>query len=299
MKKGLEATLVAAFGRQYEAELDDGSRLLCFPRAKKSLFACGDRVEVTATSPDQGVIEQLLPRKSLLYREDAFKQKLIAANVTQVALVVATEPSFNPELVTRCLCAAEDQDLACLIVLNKADLTERLPAARALLAPFAALGYTVIETCAKRGVEDLRTLLKGHMSLFVGQSGMGKSTLTNALIPDAGASTREISEALDSGKHTTTYSRLYPLPGGGTLIDSPGLQMFALAHLDHGALAESFREFRPHLGHCRFRDCKHEAEPDCALRTAVDAGTINPLRFGHYRTLRDELTRATQVRTGR
>lgn len=299
MKQGLEATLVAAFGRQYEAELADGSRLLCFPRAKKSVFACGDRVEVTATATDQGVIEKLLPRSSLLYREDAFKQKLIAANVTQVALVVATEPSFNPELITRCLCAAEDQDLATLIILNKADLTERLTAAREALAPFIALGYPVIETCAKRGVEPLRVHFRDQVNLLVGQSGMGKSTLTNALVPDAAAPTREISEALDSGKHTTTYSRLYHLPGGGALVDSPGLQMFALAHLDHVALVESFREFRPYRGQCRFRDCKHEAEPDCALRAALAAGAINAQRFAHYRTLRDELAWATQARVGR
>ncbi|WP_172197791.1 ribosome small subunit-dependent GTPase A [Niveibacterium sp. COAC-50] len=298
MKSGVDGTIVAAFGRQYEVELADGARLLCFTRAKKSSYACGDRVQVSATAPDQGVIERLLDRSSLLYREDAFKLKLIAANVTQVAIVVATEPSFSPELITRCLCAAEDQEVKTLIILNKADLTGGLDAARALLTPFAALGYEVIETCAKDTVEILRSRLAGETSLLVGQSGMGKSTLTNALIPEADATTATISTALDSGRHTTTFSRLYRLPGGGTLIDSPGLQMFGLAQLTQTSLAWSFREFRPFLGQCRFRDCRHEAEPGCALQSALSEKTISPLRFAQYQLLRDELARAHQARVG-
>ena len=300
MKRGLDARIVAAFGRQYEVELGDGGeRLLCFPRAKKSVFACGDHVEITATGDRQGVIERLHDRASLLYREDAFKQKLIAANVTQVVVVVATEPSFNPELITRCVCAAEDQDLKILIALNKADLVDRLPDARAQLAPFVAAGYEVIELCAKQGADALRPRLANETSLLVGQSGMGKSTLTNAILPEAEAATREISEALDSGKHTTTFSRLYRLPEGGALIYSPGLQIFGLAQLSSDALQYAFPEFRPYLGHCRFRDCKHEAEPGCALREALDAGKISTQRFEHYRRMRDELAYAQQARIGR
>jgi len=299
MKGTLRGTVVAAFGRQYEVESDDGTRRLCFTRAKKSLVACGDEVEITETGKDQGVIERLCDRRSLLYREDAFKQKLIAANVTQVIVVVATEPSFNPDLITRCLCAAEDQELEPLIVLNKADLSARLEEARTLLAPFAELGYPVLELTARQDVGSLRDRLAGHVSLLVGQSGMGKSTLTNALVPDAQAQTREISAALDSGKHTTTFSRLYRLPDGGALIDSPGLQMFGLAQLSRGALEHAFREFRPFLGQCRFRDCRHEAEPGCAIRGALDAGTISPQRFGQFRALRDELAHAEAARIGR
>lgn len=298
MKRGIDGTIVAAFGRQYEVELADGTRLLCFTRAKKSAFACGDHVEVSATANDQGVIERLHDRSSLLYREDAFKQKLIAANLTQVVIVVATEPSFSPELLTRCLCAIEDQELKALIVLNKADLADQIEHARALLAPFAALGYDIVETRAKQSVEPLRARLAGEVSLLVGQSGMGKSTLTNALVPHAQAVTAEISTALDSGRHTTTFSRLYRLPDGGALIDSPGLQMFGLAQLSQDALAWSFREFRPHLGQCRFRDCQHDAEPACALRCAVEAGDISAQRFAQYRMLRNELKSALQARSG-
>lgn len=292
------ATLVAAFGRQYEAELETSELLLCFPRAKKSVFACGDRVEIAITAPGQGVIDKLEERSSLLYREDAFKQKLIAANLTQLIIVVAVEPSFNPELLTRCLCAAEDQELKTLIVLNKCDLADRLDEARERLAPLTAIGYEVLELSARGDVDALARRLPGERSLLVGQSGMGKSTLTNALIPDAEARTREISAALDSGKHTTTFSRLYRLPEGGSLIDSPGLQMFGLAHLSRDALEHSFIDLRPFLGQCRFRDCRHEAEPGCLLREAAADGRIQASRFAHFLTLRSELEAALRARIG-
>lgn len=192
-------TLIAAFGRQYEVRTDAGEILLCVPRGKKSLFACGDRVQVAATGPGQGVIDKLVERSSLLYRSDAWRQKLIAANATQVVMVVATEPSFSDEFVSRCLCAAESQHLKVLIVLNKTDIPAGLADARSRLASFVTLGYPVLELSALDNVDALRSRLVGETSLLVGQSGMGKSTLTNALIPEARAETREISEVLDTG----------------------------------------------------------------------------------------------------
>ncbi|MBP9713958.1 MAG: ribosome small subunit-dependent GTPase A, partial [Sterolibacterium sp.] len=145
--------------------------------------------------------------------------------------------------------------------------------------PFAALGYHIVEISATTNVQDLLPYLANHLSILVGQSGMGKSTLINALLPDAQAATREISTALDSGKHTTTYARLYALPEGGAIIDSPGLQEFGLAHLSRGAIEQGFIEFRPHLPHCRFRDCHHRNEPGCAIRTAVDHQQLDPRRY--------------------
>ena len=124
-----------------------------------------------------------------------------------------------------------------------------------------------------------------YLRELVGQSGMGKSTLINALIPDAGAATREISKALDSGKHTTTHATLYPLDAESFLIDSPGLQEFGLAHLERGEIEYAFREFRPYLGHCRFRNCRHSQEPGCALRPALDSGEIDKSRFASYARL--------------
>ena len=278
----LEGTVVASHGRHYLVELADGSTLPCFPRGKKSELACGDRVQLERSSDAQGVIETILPRSSLLYRSNEFRQKLIAANVTLVVIVVATEPSFSDELVTRGLIAAESRDIEALIVLNKCDLVERLTEAEAVLSPFSRLGYTILRLSALGEVDALRTRLAGQTSVLVGQSGMGKSTLINALVPTAGARTREISQALDSGRHTTTHATLYRMPDGAALIDSPGLQEFGLHHLTGNEIEHGFREFRPWLGRCRFRNCRHGREPGCAIHEAVDAGTINPGRYDAF-----------------
>jgi ribosome biogenesis GTPase len=278
-------TLVAAHGRHYEVELQDGTRTTGYPKAKKSVYVCGDRVELSG----DGQILRHAERSSLLYRSDAYRQKLIAANVTQLVLVVATEPGFSELLLSRALVAAEHEGIRPLIVLNKCDLTNGLPAARTQLALFGALGYRIVELSAHKDVSTLRPLLIGEISVLVGQSGMGKSTLTNALIPEAEAATREISTALDSGKHTTTYARLYRTDDGITLIDSPGLQEFGLAHMTLGEIEHGFVEFRPFLGQCRFRDCRHDAEPGCAVKNGIAAGTVNAKRLEHFHQLVSEI----------
>lgn len=280
--------VVAAHGRQYLIELEDGRRLRCFPRGKKSELVCGDRVSIQSSGDDQGVVETIAPRTSLLYRSNEYRQKLIAANVTQIVIVVATEPSFSDELITRCLVAAECQDMKALIVLNKCDLTDRLDFATSCLAPFERLGYPVLRLSARDSVAALRPHLLGHTSVLVGQSGMGKSTLTNALIPNAAAPTREISEALDTGKHTTTHATLYRLDEQSALIDSPGLQEFGLHHLTVKAIEYGFPELRQLLGQCRFRDCRHQQEPGCAVHAAVKAGQFDERRYAVLRMLRKE-----------
>lgn len=283
-KTTIQGQIIAAHGRHYLAELPGGELLECVPRGKKSEVACGDRVEIERTGTGQGVIETIAPRSTLLYRSDAYKQKLIAANVTQIVVVVATEPSFSDELLARCLLAAHEQNLSIVIVLNKCDLPQ-VDAARAQLAPYRKIGYKVLELTAKQDVAPLLPYLQGHTSVLVGQSGMGKSTLINALIPDAQAATREISSVLDSGKHTTTHARLYHLNADSKLIDCPGVQLFGLHHLDFATVERNFPEFLPYLGQCKFANCTHSHEPDCAIRKAADAGEIDARRLTLFKQI--------------
>lgn len=288
----LHGQVVAVHGRHYVVELAEGGTIPCFPRGKKSLVACGDRVEVVMSARDQGVIEAVDPRRSLLYRSDRYREKLIAANVTQMVIVLAVVPTFYEELLNRCLIAAEHQGIAALIVLNKFDLADRSAQAMTGLQRYADLGYAVLPLAAKRDVQPLRAHLAGHTSVLVGQSGMGKSTIINALLPGAGAAVSDISLALDSGRHTTTYARLYRLDAQAALIDSPGMQEFGLAHLNADDLQCAFVEFRPLLGQCRFNDCRHRGEPGCAIDAAVARGAIDARRVECYRKVLAELERA-------
>ena len=236
-----------------------------------------------------GVITRVGQRRSLFYRSNAFRQKLIAANISQLVVVVAVEPAFSPELLTRCLIAAESQGLETLIVLNKCDLSDRLPAALSRLRAFERASYRIVRISARLGEDSLKPslipCLSGRTNLLAGQSGMGKSTLINALVPGAGAATREFSEALDSGRHTTTRAALYRLDVDSALIDSPGVQEFGLSHLSFGEIEHAFPEFRPFIGACRFNDCRHDREPDCAIRAALDRGEISERRYAAFRAI--------------
>ena len=282
----MDGQVVAAFGRHFEVETADGGLVSCVTRGKKGGVACGDRLRIEMTGPAQGVIKSIEPRASLLFRSDEFREKIIAANVTQIIIVVAARPSFYEDLVSRCLLAAEVAGLKVLIVLNKCDLEQETRAALGQLQLYRDLGYPLLTLSAKQDISPLRPYLQGETSVLVGQSGMGKSSIINALLPDVQAHTREISQALNSGKHTTTHARLYHLDGDSHIIDSPGLQEFGLAHVSAQDIAHAFVEFRPYLGgRCRFSNCRHLVEPGCALLDAAAAGKIDPRRLEIYRKL--------------
>lgn len=284
----MEAGLViAAYGKRYGVELADGRELSCVTRGKKTDLACGDRVWVKLTDKLEGVIEKTDERSSLLYRSNAFRSKLLAANVTQAVIVLATKPSFYEELLNRCLIAAEAAGVKAIIVLNKCDLVDASNA-RDRLALYKELGYEVLPLSATQDVSPLFTVLNDHTSVLVGQSGMGKSTIINGLLPDINVRTQIVSEVLDSGKHTTTAARLYHLNTSSHIIDSPGLQEFGLHHLTLDELEHAFVEFRPFLGKCRFNNCRHLQEPECAISHAVEEKLISKERFDCYRGLAKE-----------
>ena len=292
--------IVAAHGRHYVVVTEARERLVCFTRGKKSEAACGDLVEVEATGAGQGVLLRIETRRNLLSRSNGFRTKLLAANLDQIAIVVATSPPFSEELLGRTLVAAASIDVPTRILLNKVDLLDKVDAARETLRLYAALGCPVDEISIKQDATDVARRVgvhfRGRTTLLVGQSGMGKSSLLNILVPDAQAATREISEALQTGKHTTTDARLYLLSTDGdvregAVIDTPGFQEFGLAHLTPGTIERGFPELRPFLGQCRFANCAHLQEPGCAVIAARDRGDITSRRYDLFAKLtRDSST---------
>jgi ribosome biogenesis GTPase len=285
-EKNLHGRIIAAHGRHYTVELDDGSLRTCFPRGKKTGPAVGDFVLINPQGNDEGAIEKVQERRNLLYRSDEMRTKQFAANVDQLLIVVAPEPVYSEDILGRALVAAASADIDTIIVLNKADLGEKVDATRQRLATYTALGVPLVETRAldaEHTREQLLPLLHNKCSLLLGQSGMGKSTLLNALVPLAMAHTREHSEALGTGKHTTTSTRLYHLPDGrGQIIDSPGFQAFGLFHLLPEDIVHGFPEFRRGIDHCRFYNCTHRHEPGCGVLQALKNGEISGERHSLY-----------------
>ena len=296
----IAATVVAGFGRHLLVGTDDGEQMAAVTRGRNARVAVGDRVRVTALGGGQAVIESVEPRRNEFKRSDAARSKMLAANLDQAGVVIAPQPPFSEELLLRVLIAAEAEGIPIALVLNKCDLAEARAAIAERMNAYRRLGYRVIECAARADPEGTRAALgpwlAGRRTLLLGESGMGKSTLINCLVPDAGLRTREISEALASGRHTTTFTRMFALPGpgDGVIIDSPGFQGFGLEHLSASQRVHAMPEFRPLLGKCRFHNCTHREEPGCAIRAAAQEGGIDRLRYQLFARLADEAESAAR-----
>ena len=288
--------VVAGHGRHYIVETPDGERLICHPRGKKSDCVVGDRVRWQSAG-DEGVIEHVEPRRNLLFRRDEWRTKEFAANLDQILVMVASDPVFSESQLTRALIAAESAGIDARILLNKSDLPQ-IAAARERLAPYVAMGYDVVEVALKARPAQARAaldpVLAGKATLVLGPSGAGKSTLINLLAPDARAQVGEISQALNSGRHTTTTTQWYWLDRERStgLIDSPGFQEFGLRQLDAQQLPGLMPDLREHAKQCKFYNCTHQHEPGCGVIAALQRGEISESRYRIYGEILSELTQS-------
>jgi ribosome biogenesis GTPase len=285
--------VVGAHGRHFVVESDERQRMLCHRRGKKVDCVVGDRVEWQPTG-DGGVIDRVLPRRSLLWRQDRWRSKSFAANIDRMVVLVAASPPMDEGLLARALVAAAHADIAAHILLNKIDLPEA-DAARQRLEPYRRMGVPVIEMTLKPDAAAARATLQPLVShgvtLLLGASGVGKSTLINALVPDAAAQVGELSSALNAGRHTTTTTTWYWLDAQheAAVLDSPGFQEFGLMQVAPDQLARLLPDIAAHAAACRFTNCTHRSEPDCAVRAATARGDIAPGRLRFYQELYDEL----------
>lgn len=296
LRQGL---IVANYGRHFLVETPTGERVICHSRGKKSQGVVGDRV-LWQASRDEGTIEKIEPRRNLFYRQDEIRTKSFAANLDQVLILIAAEPAFSNQQLSRALIAAEAEGIAPVVVLNKRDLAEPFARAWQWLAPYRAMQYPIVPVAltpvSEQDLATLKQLLQGKTTLVLGPSGAGKSTLINRLIPDAGVLTGELSQALRAGKHTTTSTTWYWIDTDKTsaLIDSPGFQEFGLRHIDPMRLARYMPDLAAHADHCKFYNCTHLHEPGCAVMVASkDQGAgaaISPERYRIYSELFAELS---------
>ncbi|WP_281645797.1 small ribosomal subunit biogenesis GTPase RsgA [Parendozoicomonas sp. Alg238-R29] len=287
-----EGLVIAHYGVQLDIERpsEPGSLYRCHLRANLPALVTGDRIIWRPGKDDIGVVVAQLPRVSELCRPDNHgKIKPVAANIDYIVLVVAPVPTAHANLIDRYLVAAEAVDIEPVLLLNKTDLIDDSNRDRllSLMATYRDLGYQILTASTKtdHGLDEIKDLLKDHTSVFVGQSGVGKSSLVNVLLPGIETKVGELSEQTGKGMHTTTAAKLFHFPDGGSLIDSPGIREFGLWHMEPEDVINGFREFREFLGYCRFRDCNHEQEPGCALLQALDEGKIEEKRMDSYRQI--------------
>ncbi|MFQ1015906.1 small ribosomal subunit biogenesis GTPase RsgA [Avibacterium paragallinarum] len=294
-----EGTVVTRYSVHADVEDEQGQIYRCNLRRTLSNLVVGDKV-IWRKGNEQlqgvsGVIEAIHPRKNEITRPDYYDGlKVIAANIDRIIIVSAVVPELSLNIIDRYLVVCENANIPAVILLNKVDLLseEQRQQVETQLKMYQDIGYQTMMISAKTGkhMQDLTALLSSGTSIFVGQSGVGKSSLINAILPEVNAQVGEVSELSGLGKHTTTSSRLYHLPQGGDLIDSPGIREFGLWHLNAEQITKGYREFQYFLGTCKFRDCKHLNDPGCALKEAVEKGKIHPIRFNNYHNLIESLS---------
>lgn len=292
LSEEMSGVVIAHFGTQIDVEPipADGQLYRCHLRANLPSLVTGDRV-VWCRGEPTGVVVAVEKRVSELCRPDPHgRLKPVAANIDQIVIVVAPAPLPHANLIDRYLIAAEHTGIEPIVLLNKTDLIDNnnRDDIDQLLSVYPTLGYRVLRASTKHdhGLDELVSALQNRVSVFVGQSGVGKSSLISRLLPDVDLKVGALSEKTLKGTHTTTTAQLFHFPSGGDLIDSPGIREFGLDHLDDETLASCFIEFRPFLGRCKFRDCQHRQEPQCALLEALDSGAIDPRRFASFEHIR-------------
>ncbi|MEE8338548.1 MAG: ribosome small subunit-dependent GTPase A [Xanthomonadales bacterium] len=283
------ALVLVSYGGQGMVELDNGERLNCKYRRSVGRPYCGDRVEIQGADRQSAVVTRILPRDNVFVRADARQRKHpIAANLNQALIIIAPCPAPSRDLVERYLVAIHSLGIQPVIVLNKAELVQQnkydndTPLGR--LEDYRKLDYEVLHTSCKTapGIASLKSILEHRTSILVGQSGVGKSSLINQLLPDLELQTGALSRTTGKGIHTTTTTIMYAMPDGGRLIDSPGVWEYGLWRMDAEELVNGFVEFQPFLGQCKFNDCRHDHEPQCAIHEAAESGALLPWRYQAY-----------------
>ncbi|RTK95689.1 MAG: ribosome small subunit-dependent GTPase A [Neisseriaceae bacterium] len=278
--------ITTSFGRQYIVSTNNGNTYQTVSKGKNTEFVVGDKVDINVINSEQAQITHLYPRNNLIYRSDQNRSKMIASNINQLMIVIAIKPTFNINFLNSCLVAADAENIQPIIILNKSDLPESSEFINKIVDLYHdKLGYQIEIHSSNKHNENLTQLIQNSRSLLIGQSGVGKSTITNWLFPNANARIGDIAKYENSGKHTTTNATLYILDEQTELIDCPGLQEFGLFHIDITVLAEYFPEMREHLGQCKFNNCVHLSEPQCKIVELVNEGKIEQSRYIFYKNL--------------